>query len=78
MKARNSSAGNSVSFPVYLIDFSLESQFDYSAHWSPNEAISVPISVRRSDTNLTLEVYGYIDKTSSSPGEQVIEWVVNS
>ena len=78
MKARNSSAANSVSFPVYLIDFKLESQFDYSEHWNPSGNLIVPVSVQRSNTNLTLEVYGYIDKTSSSPGSQVIEWIVNS
>ena len=74
MKAKNSSAGNASNFSIYLIDFKLESRFDYSTHWSPNEQIQIPVSVRRSDTNLTLEVYGYIDKTSTSPGQEVIRW----
>lgn len=61
MKARNSSAANSVTFPVYLITFELESSFDYSAHWDPSKPIDVPISIRRSDTSLKLKTEVYID-----------------
>ena len=78
MKARNSSAQNSVTFPVYLIDFTLESTFDYSSHWDPTQPLVVPVSVKRSDTNLTLQVDIYIDKTSSSPGTHAGTWTVNT
>lgn len=78
MKARNSSAQNSVTFPVYLMDFVLESSFDYSAHWNPEQQIVVPVSVRRSDTSLTLTVDIYVDRTSNSPGVHAGTWVVNS
>jgi hypothetical protein len=78
MKARNSSAQNSVTFPVYLMDFILESSFDYSAHWNPEQTITVPVSIRRSDTSLTLTVDIYVDRTSSSPGVHAGTWTVNS
>ena len=78
MKARNSSAQNSVTFPVYLMDFILESSFDYSAHWNPEQQITVPVSVKRSDTSLTLTVDIYVDRTSSSPGIHAGTWTVNS
>lgn len=78
MKARNSSAQNSCTFPVYLMDFTLESTFDYSAHWDPNQQIQVPVSVKRSDTALTLQVDIYVDRTSSSPGIHAGTWTVNS
>lgn len=78
MKATNSSAKNSITFPVYLIDFALESTFDYSAHWDPAKTIDVPVSIRRSDTNLTLQVDVYVDKTASSPGIHAGTWTVNS
>jgi hypothetical protein len=78
MRARNSSAQNSVTFPVYLMDFTLESTFDYSAHWDPTQAIQVPVSVKRSDTSLTLTVDIYIDRTSSSPGIHAGTWTVNN
>jgi hypothetical protein len=78
MKARNSSAQNSVTFPVYLMDFILESTFDYSAHWDPTQTIQVPVSVRRSDTSLTLTVDIYVDRTSNSPGIHAGTWTVNN
>ena len=78
MKARNSSAQNSVTFPVYLMDFILESNFDYSAHWNPLQQIIVPVSVHRSDTSLTLQVDIYVDRTASFPGIHAGSWVVNN
>lgn len=78
MRARNSSAQNSVTFPVYLMDFILESTFDYSAHWDPTQTIQVPVSIKRSDTSLTLTVDIYIDRTSSSPGIHAGTWTVNN
>ena len=78
MKARNSSAQNSVTFPVYLMDFTLESDFDYSAHWNPSQQLIVPVSVHRSDTSLTLQVDIYIDKTATSPGVHAGSWTVNN
>jgi len=54
MKARSSSARNSVTFPVFLIDFELSSTFDYARHWASNQPIEIPISVKRSDDSLTL------------------------
>lgn len=78
MKARNSSAANSVTFPVYLMDFVLESTFNYQAHWNPEQQILVPVSVKRSDTNLTLTVDIYVDRTSDSPGIHAGTWTVNS
>lgn len=78
MKARNSSAQNSVTFPVYLMNFTISSTFDYSAHWDPSKQLIVPVSVRRSDTSLTLQVDIYIDRTSSSPGIHAGTWTLNS
>ena len=78
MKARNSSAQNSVTFPVYLMDFVLESSFDYSEHWDPNRPITVPVSVKRSDTSLTLNVDIYVDRTANSPGVHAGTWTVNN
>lgn len=79
MKARNSSAQNSVTFPVYLIEFELESAFDYSAHWDPAQPIDVPVSVKRSDTNLTLRVDVYIDgHLANLASGNAATWIVNS
>lgn len=79
MKARNSSAQNSVTFPVYLIEFELESSFDYSAHWDPTQPIDVPVSVKRSDTNLTLRVDVYIDgHLANLTSGNAATWIVNS
>ena len=39
MKARNSSAGNSITFPVYLVEFELSSTFNYAHHWDPDQPI---------------------------------------
>lgn len=81
MKARNSSAQNSVTFPVYLITFELESAFDYSAHWDPARAIEVPISIRRSDTALKLKVEVYIDgqlAKLSADGISPAVWDINN
>ena len=78
MKARNSSAQNSVTFPVYLMNFTISSTFDYSTHWDPSKQLIVPVSVRRSDTSLTLQVDIYIDRTSSSPGIHAGTWTLNS
>lgn len=79
MKARNSSAQNSVTFPVYLIEFELESSFDYSAHWDPTQPIDVPVSVKRSDTNLTLRVDIYIDgHLANLTSGNAATWIVNS
>ena len=78
MKARNSSAQNSVTFPVYLMDFTLESDFDYSAHWNPSQQLIVPVSVHRSETSLPLQVDIYIDKTATAPGVHAGSWTVNS
>lgn len=79
MKARNSSAQNSVTFPVYLIDFELQSSFDFSAHWDPAQPIDVPVSVKRSNTNLTLQVDVYIDgHLANLTSGNAATWIVNS
>ena len=78
MKARNSSAANSVTFPVYMMNFTISSTFDYSAHWDPTKPITVPVSVNRSDTSLTLQVDLFVDKTSTFPGIHAGTWTLNS
>ena len=81
MKANNSSAANSVSFPIYLIEFELESTFNFANHWNPDLPIEVPISVKRSNTNLTLEVnvYGIHGDSDTSPsGTPVASWTINN
>jgi len=61
MKAKNSSASNSVTFAVFLVIFEIESPFDYSAHWDPERAIDIPISIRRSDASLKIRVDVTVD-----------------
>lgn len=81
MKANNSSAQNSVSFPVYLIEFELSSTFNIANHWNPNLPLEVPISVKRSNTNLTLEVnvYGIHGNENTSPsGTPIASWTINN
>lgn len=81
MKARSSSARNSVTFPVFLIDFELSSTFDYARHWASNQPIEIPISVKRSDDSLTLQVNVYaIDgtATTSPSGTPIASWTENN
>lgn len=79
-KATNSSAYNTVTIPVYLISFEISSTFDYSAHWDPTKPLDVPVSVRRSDTTLTLQVDIYIDGhlANLATGNSAATWIVNS
>lgn len=80
MKARNSSAQNSITFPVYLVEFELSSNFDFAAHWDPNQPIDVPISIKRSNTNLTLKVDIFIDgyQAKLASGMAAATWIVNN
>lgn len=81
MKARNSSAGNSITFPVYLIEFELSSTFNYAHHWDPNQSIQIPVSVRRSDASLTLEINVYSIPggiNTSASGTPIAQYTVNN
>ena len=81
MKARNSSAGNSITFPVYLVEFELSSTFNYAHHWDPEQPIQIPVSVKRSDASLTLEIDVYSipgNSTTSASGTPIAQHIINS
>lgn len=79
-RATNSSARTSISFPIYLISFELSSSFNYANHWDPTKPLEVPISVKRSDTALTLQVDAYVDGNLASFANtgSAATWTVNN
>lgn len=79
-KATNSSAYNTITIPIYLISFELSSTFNFATHWDPTKPIDVPVSVKRSDTSLTLKVDVYVDGylASFASGSSAATWIVNS
>jgi hypothetical protein len=72
VKADNSDASVDTSVTINLVNFTLESNFDYSSAQTPNSSITVPFVVRRSINDLTLRV------TASVNGVEVNNWTTNS
>lgn len=79
IKAQNSSAQNNLEFSVSLVRFELSSSFDYSTAKRYGEEFSVPVQIRRSISNLNMQVkISILAGDGNSIPQVVSQWETSS
>ena len=60
VQAKNSAASFETDISVYLVTFNLESSFDFSKAIQPNGNLNIPVTITRSVSGLTMNIYAQI------------------